>query len=86
MTKENLTAFFKNSNLVSSAVAAEIADHFEFKIIPKNQFLLLAGKISDEYLFLDKGYMRAFAHDTEGNEVTTNFYSQGQVVFEVSSF
>ena len=30
--------------------------------------------------------MRAFAHDTEGNDVTTAFYSDNQVVFEVSSF
>ena len=29
---------------------------------------------------------RAFAHDTTGNDVTTNFYSANQVVFEVSSF
>jgi CRP-like cAMP-binding protein len=30
--------------------------------------------------------MRSFAYDTEGNDVTTNFYSDSQVVFEVSSF
>jgi CRP-like cAMP-binding protein len=30
--------------------------------------------------------MRGFAHDTDGNEVTTSFFSANQVVFEVSSF
>lgn len=30
--------------------------------------------------------MRAFAHDTDGAEVTTGFYTANQVVFEVSSF
>jgi len=30
--------------------------------------------------------MRAFAYDTDGNDITTNFYSSNQVVFEVSSF
>jgi CRP-like cAMP-binding protein len=30
--------------------------------------------------------MRAFAHNTEGMEITTNFYADNQVVFEVSSF
>ena len=30
--------------------------------------------------------MRAFACDTDGNDITTNFYSSNQVVFEVSSF
>lgn len=86
MLQENLISFFKNTNLVSAAAAVEIAAHFTRKNISKNQLQLTAGKICDEYLFLEKGYMRAFAHDTEGNEVTTNFYTQGQLIFEVSSF
>jgi CRP-like cAMP-binding protein len=30
--------------------------------------------------------MRSFAHDTGGNDITTNFHNSNQVVFEVSSF
>lgn len=86
MSKENLTAFFHSTNLVSLTMAQEIAAKFDHKIIPKNQFLLQAGKMPDEYLFLDKGYMRAFAFDLEENEITTNFYKPGQIIFEVSSF
>jgi CRP-like cAMP-binding protein len=86
MSKETLALFFHNTNLVSLSGAKEIADRFEHKAIAKNQLHLTEGKIGDEYLFLEKGYMRAFAHDIAGNEVTTNFCSPGQVVFEVSSF
>src|SRR5882757_5108662 len=86
MTKQNLIEFLRNGNLNSLAIRNEIAGHFTFKTIAKNQLLLTAGKISDEYLFLDKGYMRTFAYDTDGNEVTTNFCSPGQIVFEISSF
>jgi len=86
MSNEALIEFFRNTNLVSLSVANEIAGQFTYKFIAKSQFLLTEGKIANEYLFLEKGYMRAFAHDTEGNEVTTGFYSPGQVVFEVSSF
>jgi CRP-like cAMP-binding protein len=86
MSKEKLTGFLKSTNLISYSAALQITEQFNHKIIAKNQFKLTAGKISDEYLFLEKGYMRAFAHDTEGNEVTTNFYIPGQVIFEVSSF
>ena len=86
MSKEKLIEFFQTENLVSPIIRKEIADHFNGKIIPKNQFLLTSGKICDEYLFLEKGYMRTFAHDTQGNEVTTNLCIPGQVVFEVSSF
>jgi CRP-like cAMP-binding protein len=86
MNKENLIEFFRRGNITSIAVRAEIAAHFSSKTVSKGQFHLAAGKISDEYFFLEKGYMRVFAHDTEGNEVTTNFCAPGQVVFEISSF
>ncbi|MBB6271665.1 CRP-like cAMP-binding protein [Pedobacter cryoconitis] len=86
MHKETLIRFFQNTNLISFSSATEIAAQFSSKIILKNQFQLTAGKICDEYLFLEKGYLRAFANNTEGNEITTGFYSQGQIIFEVSSF
>jgi CRP-like cAMP-binding protein len=86
MNQHNLLEFFRNENLNSLAIRNEIAGHFTFKTIPKGQFLLTAGKISDEYLFLDGGYMRCFAYDIDGNEVTTNLCSPGQIVFEISSF
>jgi len=86
MNKEKLVVFFHNSGLISLPAAKEIAGRFNHKEILKNQQLLTEGKICDEYLFLEKGFMRSFALDTEGNEVTTNFYTEGQVIFEVSSF
>lgn len=78
--------YLKSTNLISLETAAEIANHFESKLILKNQKLLEEGTVSDEYIFLEKGFMRAYAHDTEGNEVTTNFYFPNDVVFEVASF
>ena len=86
MHHQNLIQFFYSSNLVSIQKAEEIASRFSQKTIPKNEFFLAEGNHTNEYLFLEKGFMRAFAHDTEGNEVTTDFYSDKQVVFEVSSF
>lgn len=86
MSNESLLAFFQSSGLVSLAVAQQIAEQFRYTEIAKNELFLTEGKISDAYLFLEKGFMRAFAIDTEGNEVTTNFCAPGQVVFEVASF
>ena len=86
MSSQKLIQFFKNSNLVSLKAAEEIASTFSPKEIKRNNFLLKEGRICDEYFFLENGFIRAFANDIEGNEVTTNFYSTGQVVFEVSSF
>lgn len=86
MSKKAIALYFETTNLITSEMAQEIASHFESKIILKNQMHLTEGTICDEYLFLEKGFMRAFAFDIEGNEVTTNFYSPGAVVFEVASF
>ncbi len=86
MSKTLLIQFLQSTGIVSHAVAIEIADKFQYKTLAKNQLQLTEGKICDEYFFLEQGYMRAFAHDTEGNEVTTNFCAAGQMVFEVSSF
>jgi len=86
MQNEKLVQFFYSSGLVSHRIAGEIASYFIQKTVLKNGFHLIEGHYANEYLFLEKGFMRSFAYDVEGNEVTTNFYEQNQVVFEVSSF
>ena len=86
MENEKLLHFFENSKLISRLKAEEIASHFVCKTIAKNSLQLREGQISNEYLFLETGFMRSYAFDTEGNDVTTNFYSDNSVVFEVSSF
>jgi len=86
MNNQKLIQFLLSSNLVSQATSKEIANAFAPKDIAKNNFLLKEGRISNEYFFLENGFIRAFAHDINGNDVTTNFYSSNQLVFEVSSF
>jgi len=85
-SKEKLIRFFRDTNLVGTEKAEEFAGHFHSKVLAKNDFFLQQGRISDEYLFLENGCMRSFAYDTEGNDITTNFSTGNQVVFEISSF
>ncbi len=86
MSSQPLIAFLTSSNLISPSTAEEIANHFTEEQLKKHDFLLQEGKLANQYFFLEDGFMRSFAYDLEGNEVTTNFYSANQVVFEVSSF
>lgn len=86
MDARQLIEFLHSSNLVSFSKAQEIAGHFTIKEFARNELVLKEGQISNEYIFLQKGFMRAFAHDLNANDVTTNFYSEGQLVFEVHSF
>ncbi|MDP4264432.1 MAG: Crp/Fnr family transcriptional regulator [Bacteroidota bacterium] len=86
MSHQKLIQFLQSTNLVSLKTAEEIANVFTAKEINRNGFLLKEGRVCNEYFFLEKGFIRSFAYDTDGNDVTTNFYSGNQVVFESSSF
>ena len=86
MSSQKLIQFLHGSKHMSLTTATEIAGIFSFKEMERNNFLLKEGKVCNEYLFLEKGFMRSFAYDTDGNDVSTNFCMEGQVVFEVSSF
>jgi CRP-like cAMP-binding protein len=87
MSKEILIQFIE-ANLPSPRreITTTIVSHFEEKLLQKGEFLLQEGQLSDEYLFLESGFIRSYTTDPEGNDITTNFYGARQVVFEVSSF
>jgi CRP-like cAMP-binding protein len=86
MEKLSLKEFIEKSLPVSSEALTAIVSHFDERTIQKNDYFLKAGRISNEYLFLEEGFMRAFTQDTEGNEVTTYFFQKDRVVFEAASF
>lgn len=52
----------------------------------KNDFLLTEGKTENYYWFLESGFVRSFVNDTNGNDITTNFYGSKDVVIDWSSF
>lgn len=51
----------------------------------KGDFLLQEGKTANEYFVLEKGLMRSFVNDYTGNEVTTHFFTENEIVIDVSS-
>lgn len=59
---------------------------FKLRHTNKNEWLLKQSRPCNEYHFLDEGYMRAYTYDLDGNDVTTGFYSGGQIVCELFSF
>ena len=81
-----LRQFFQSIYPSSEAIAKGIAAHFTPVQISKGAYFLKEGPRSQDYLFLEKGIMRSFLFDTDGMEVTTNFYTSGNVVFEAASF
>ncbi|HEX7846513.1 MAG TPA: Crp/Fnr family transcriptional regulator [Chitinophagaceae bacterium] len=81
-----LVQFLSNSPFLPPALINTIASEFEFKEWEKGELFLKEGKISNEYLFLENGFIRSFVFDIEGNEITLDFFTNNELVFEVSSF
>lgn len=84
--KTALTQFLSKWPQLDSEAVSAIELGFQHKHLVKGELLLQAGKVADEYLFLEEGFIRSYLFDTEGNEITMNFYSQNEMVFEVASF
>lgn len=84
--RDNFYNFIRQLIPVPNDVIREIVGYFEETIISRNSFFLKAGIYTNQYLYLDKGFLRAYSHNQEGNEVTTAFYSGPSMVFEVYSF
>ncbi|MFD2783911.1 Crp/Fnr family transcriptional regulator [Hymenobacter rubripertinctus] len=86
MSQEKLQHFLQSTGVINAGQAQEVAAYFTPRTLLRQELLLRTGQISQEYLLLTSGYVRAFACDPEGLEVTTAFTGPGQVALEVSSF
>ena len=51
----------------------------------KGKFLLEKGKVEDEYYIVESGLIRTYVYDYDGNEITTDFKGNNEVVIDVAS-
>ncbi|MDO5969764.1 Crp/Fnr family transcriptional regulator [Flavivirga aquimarina] len=84
--KDSLIHFILSIVPIPLIEAQEIAQGFHPVRFKKGDFLLREKTISDDYLYLEKGLMRTFLFDLEGNEITIDFFLENNIVFEVTSF
>lgn len=82
----NLLRFINDNIALPAEKASEIAGRFREKTFAKNEFLLLEGKVCNEFYFLDSGFAWSYTRDINENDITTNFYPKHQVVCEMFSF
>jgi len=86
MDRSVLTGLLQGSPYVDIQTAEHIAHQFDHKELKKGEKFIRSGRIDNEYMFLQNGFIRSFMLDLEGNEITLNFYVPGDMVFEVASF
>jgi CRP-like cAMP-binding protein len=63
----------------------EIFQAHEKVVFQKGDLILDEGKTANEYYILEKGLARSFVTDFNGNDVTTHFFVENEIVIEVSS-
>lgn len=62
-----------------------IIDAHQEVTLQKGDFILKEGEISNSYMILQSGLIRSFAYDYNGNDITTDFFCNFEVVIEVLS-
>ena len=86
MDKEKLVQAILNHAPLSRDLAEQIAAQFHDVKFNKGEIILKKGEVSDAYYFLVSGVIRSYLFDTEGKEVSMDFYTENNFAFEVGSF
>lgn len=82
-----LTLFQKiyNHPLFTSGDLDKIVSLHQKVVLQKNDFLLEVGKTANAYYLVDKGLLRFYVNDFNGNEITTQFICENEIANAVSS-
>lgn len=86
MNKDNLIRFFQNVLPMGPGKAEQLVEKFKTAQIPRNGYLLKEGAICNESHFIEKGILRSYTYDYDGNDITTEFYSKEMLVSDLLSF
>ena len=79
-----LSQVYQHAQL-SNQELQEIFDAHKKTEYTKGDFIIKEGGIANEYLILQQGLMRSFVYDYNGDDITTNFFTENEIVIEVSS-
>ena len=83
--KEILFKKIYDHPLINSSDFEVIMDAHEKVYFAKGDFFLQIGAKAGEFYIVEKGLMRSFVYDTNGNDITTEFFEEGDIAIEVSS-
>lgn len=84
MSKEALYEVYRHPMLHKQDLYA-ICDTHTLVEFRKGQFLLTEGQVSNEYFIVEEGLVRSFVHNYEGQDITTGFAEEKDVLIEVAS-
>lgn len=71
--------------LLSATDMQQIADAHELIEVAKGTVLLKEGKVANEYYVLQEGVARAYVYDYNNDEISTEFFTEGEIVISTAS-
>jgi len=80
-----LQKVFEDDNLTAEELNTVISQFTQISF-KKNEYILQAGEVAHHYYFVERGFIRSYAVDTAGNDITTGFYIQAQILIDWPSF
>ena len=80
-----LEKIFKPNNFSPDELALILAQFKQVKF-KKNEYFIQEHKTANYYFFLESGFARSFAIDLEGNDITTKFFTQEDIIIDWHSF
>jgi CRP-like cAMP-binding protein len=79
-----LKSIYKSSRLTEKELET-ITEKHKLITIPKGQFLLTEGQYARGYYCIEKGLLRTYVIDFNGNDITTSFIGEGDIAIDVVS-
>lgn len=83
--KDELLEKVYNHPFIADDDLKRIIDTHEKVEFKKGEIILKEGGIANDYMIIESGLMRSYVYDYDGNDVTTNFFINDEIVIEVSS-
>ncbi len=84
MKEQILRQVYQHPELSDSDLEKIFSIHEKIQL-KKGDFILKEGQTANNYMVLEKGIMRSFVYDYNGDDITTNFFIENEIVIEVSS-
>lgn len=79
-----LEIIYQHPLLSHAEVCAIISSHRKL-CLKKGDFLLRKGQIANNYFCVEKGLIRSYVHDYDGNDITTGFIGENELAIDVVS-
>lgn len=70
----------------SKEISDAIISKFKKVLFQKHEFFLEEGTVAHKYYFIQQGFARSYAVDAEGNDISTGFYTTGDILIDWYSF